>query len=116
MTVSIWLSLLGICILGAMSPGPSLAVVTKHTLSSGRLHGLTTAWSHSLGIGAYALATLYGLALLIEKSPQVFEIITYLGAAYLAYLGFKALTSKGGILAAIQSGSKSSLKQAASEA
>ncbi len=32
MTVTIWFSLLAICLLGAMSPGPSLAMIAKHSL------------------------------------------------------------------------------------
>ncbi|GAL28465.1 putative threonine efflux protein [Vibrio variabilis] len=35
MTFTIWLSLLAICLLGAMSPGPSLAIVAKHSLAGG---------------------------------------------------------------------------------
>lgn len=33
MTLTVWLSLFTICILGAMSPGPSLAMVAKHSLA-----------------------------------------------------------------------------------
>lgn len=36
MVLSTWLSLLGVCLLGAMSPGPSLAVVLRSTLAGGR--------------------------------------------------------------------------------
>ena len=47
MTITIWLSLFTICILGAMSPGPSLAMVAKHSLTGGRGNGLATAWAHA---------------------------------------------------------------------
>lgn len=40
MTLTVWLSLFTICILGAMSPGPSLAMVAKHSLAGGRKNGL----------------------------------------------------------------------------
>ena len=50
MTITIWLSLLLICLLGAMSPGPSLAVVAKHSLSGGRWHGIVCAWAHACGM------------------------------------------------------------------
>ena len=39
MPLSLWLSMSLICIFGAMSPGPSLAVVVQNTLSGGRLQG-----------------------------------------------------------------------------
>ncbi|WP_418138451.1 hypothetical protein AB8616_17025 [Marinomonas sp. RS-M-Aa-14] len=42
MSLSIWFSLFTICLLGAMSPGPSLAIVIKHSLAGGRANGLAT--------------------------------------------------------------------------
>ncbi|UXI01939.1 LysE family translocator [Photobacterium sp. TY1-4] len=104
MTISIWLSLLMICMLGAMSPGPSLAVVAKHSLSGGRLHGVVTSWAHAFGVGVYALLTLLGLAVVLKQSPTLFMVITYAGAAYLAYLGVNALRSKGGVAAKLAAG------------
>ena len=50
MTLATWFSLLAICCLGAMSPGPSLAVVLRHTISNGRAHGMVTAISHAAGV------------------------------------------------------------------
>ncbi|MGF1761458.1 LysE family translocator [Photobacterium sagamiensis] len=113
MTLSIWLSLLMICILGAMSPGPSLAVVAKHSLAGGRTHGIATSWAHALGVGGYALLTLLGLAVVLKQSPTLFMFISYAGAAYLAYLGLNALRSKGGVAAKLSAGEKASLSEAA---
>lgn len=113
MTFSIWLSLLMICILGAMSPGPSLAMVARHSLAGGRLHGVVTSWAHAMGVGFYALLTLLGLAVLLQQSPTLFSVITYAGAAYLAYLGVNALRSKGGVAAKLAAGKPASLRVAA---
>ncbi|MEL6116445.1 LysE family translocator [Photobacterium sp. SP02] len=113
MTFSIWLSLLMICMLGAMSPGPSLAVVAKHSLAGGRLHGIVTSWAHAFGVGVYALLTLLGLAVVLKQSPTLFQIITYSGAAYLAYLGINALRSKGGVAAKLAAGEPASMASAA---
>lgn len=113
MTFSIWLSLLMICMLGAMSPGPSLAVVAKHSLAGGRLHGVVTSWAHACGVGVYALLTLLGLAVVLKQSPTLFSVITYAGAAYLAYLGVNALLSKGGVAAKLAAGKQVSLGAAA---
>ncbi|MBL4828443.1 MAG: LysE family translocator [Aliivibrio sp.] len=112
MTFELWLSLLAICILGAMSPGPSLAMVVKHTLGSSRTHGVATAWAHSIGVGFYALMTLLGLAVILQKFPKLFMLITVLGAGYLAWLGFNALRSKGGVAAKLKAGEDSSLQDA----
>ena len=115
MTFTIWLSLFTICILGAMSPGPSLAMVAKHSLAGGRGNGLATAWAHALGIGVYAFVTLIGLAVVLQQSPLIFKAISYCGAGYLAYLGYNALRSKGGVAAKLESGEETSLWQSAKE-
>ncbi len=115
MTLTIWLSLFTICLLGAMSPGPSLAMVAKHSLAGGRANGLATAWAHALGIGIYAFITLIGLAVVLQQSPLVFKAISYAGAAYLAYLGYNALRSKGGVAEKLEAGEQSSAWQSAKE-
>lgn len=90
MSLVSWFSLVLICCLGAMSPGPSLAVVLKQTTDNGQLHALTASWFHAIGVGFWAFACLFGLALIVAESPAVFQAITWAGALYLAYIGFKA--------------------------
>lgn len=102
MTLAAWFSLATICILGAMSPGPSLAVVLKNTLAGGRAEGVKTALAHGFGVGLYALATVAGLAVLIIGSPVAFSVIQWLGALFLAYLGIKALGGRTGLSDAAQ--------------
>ena len=115
MTLTIWISLFTICLLGAMSPGPSLAMVAKHSLAGGRANGLATAWAHASGIALYALITLIGLAAVLQQSPLLFKVISYAGALYLAYLGYNALCSKGGIASKLEAGEKMSVWQSARE-
>jgi threonine/homoserine/homoserine lactone efflux protein len=94
MTITIWLTIVSICLLGAMSPGPSLAVVLKQTLSGGRKTGLITAVTHGLGIGLYALLCISGIAVIITASPLLFNVLKWMGAAYLAWIGIKGLRAK----------------------
>jgi len=91
MELTHWLSLFGICLLGAMSPGPSLAVVMQATLQGGRLDGFRAAISHGAGVGLYGLLTVSGLTLLIAEYPGFFLFLQLLGAAYLVYLGWGSL-------------------------
>lgn len=107
MTLATWLSLATICILGAMSPGPSLAVVLKNTLTGGRSEGVKTALAHGFGVGLYAFATVAGLAVLVTGSPLAFAIIQWLGALFLAYLGIKALAGSARLSDAAQTESHS---------
>jgi len=94
MALSLWFSLALVCMMGAMSPGPSLAVVLKHSLNGGMKNGMLAALSHGFGVGLYAAASLLGLGALMLQFPTVYQLLVYLGAAYLAYLGLKILFSK----------------------
>lgn len=89
-----WLSLASICLLGAMTPGPSLAIVLKHTVSSGRKNGVYTGIAHGAGVSLYALLTVLGMAIIIKETPWLFDLIRYSGIVFLLWLSFKALTSK----------------------
>ena len=97
MTITIWLTIVSICLLGAMSPGPSLAVVLKQTLGGGRKTGLITAVTHGLGIGLYALLCISGIAVIITASPLLFNALKWIGAAYLAWIGIKGLRAKSSV-------------------
>ena len=96
-----------------MSPGPSLAVVVRHTLGGGRSKGILCAWAHAIGIGVYALVTMLGLAVLLKEAPGVFKGISIIGALFLAWLGIRALTSKGGIAEKLAAGESTSSFNAA---
>lgn len=115
MTLTIWLSLLTICLLGAMSPGPSLVTVTKHSLAGGKINGLAAAWAHAFGIGVYAFISMVGLAVIFHQLPWLYQIISYAGAAYLIYLGVNAIRSKGGIAAKLEAGRTMTVWQSARE-
>lgn len=94
MELTAWLSLALICILGAMTPGPSLAVVLKHTVSGGRLNGMIVSIAHGSGVALYAVITVLGMAVIIKETPWLFNFIKYAGVIFLLWLAFKALTSK----------------------
>jgi len=96
MTIAIWLTVVTICMLGAMSPGPSLAVVLQQTLRGGRANGLVAAVTHGLGIGLYALLCISGIAVMITTTPILFTGLQWLGAGYLMWLGYKGLRAQSG--------------------
>ncbi|PCI61160.1 MAG: lysine transporter LysE [Gammaproteobacteria bacterium] len=115
MELTAWLSLATICILGAMTPGPSLAMVLKHTVAGGRLNGVVTSITHGLAVSLYAVLTVLGMAVLINETPWLFNIIKYAGAGFLLWLAFKAFTAKSALAKINQIKSKVSLKQSAWE-
>lgn len=90
MAISQWLALCAICLLGAASPGPSLAVVLQSTLAGSRRAGIATALGHGCGVAFYALLTVCGLGILVAGLPVLYATIKLAGAAYLLWLAFCA--------------------------
>ena len=113
MPLSLWLSMSLICIFGAMSPGPSLAVVVQNTLSGGRLQGVITGISHGFGIVIWAGLTAGGIGLLITQQPALFNGMRYAGAALLVYLGVRSLRSTAGAAEVLQVSSRAASASAA---
>lgn len=78
----------------AVTPGPGLAYVVARTVSGGRSEGLASCLGTSLGGLVHVLASSIGLSLLIAESAMAFNLLKYIGAAYLVYLGIRILRSK----------------------
>ena len=76
-------------ILGATSPGPSLIVVLRNTLIGGRRQGVACAVGHGIGFGIYAGSAVFGLILLLDKSPNTFLILQLIGVGLLVFYGVK---------------------------
>ena len=88
-------SLLGIsfvCAMGAISPGPSLAVVLRNTISGGRTQGVMTGIGHGIGLGIYAFIAVMGLSSLLLANKQIFNLIQWAGALFLIWLAFNMIT------------------------
>lgn len=84
-----------ISLLGAMSPGPDFAIVTKNCLTAGTFRaGFLTALGVATAVLVHVSYCLFGLAIVIQESPTIFLILKYLGAAYLFYLGVILLKEK----------------------
>ena len=88
-----WGSVTLACLLGAMSPGPSLAIIVNYSLSQGRLAGVCAALAHGVGIGIFACATAFGLVLAVDKNPSLFDVIQIFGSFFLLLMAVKLLFS-----------------------
>ena len=96
MTVAEFIPLVVICFLGAMSPGPSLAIVVRHTVTSGTRAGVICAFAHGVGIFLWAALMVSGLGALLLAQPTWFDGLRALGAVFLLYLGCRALVAQRG--------------------
>lgn len=80
--------------LAVMSPGPDFAVVTRNTLKFGKSSGVWTAFGVGTAILLHVTYAVLGFSLLISQSETAFQIVKYLGAAFLLYLGIMSLRSR----------------------
>jgi threonine/homoserine/homoserine lactone efflux protein len=99
-SIEAWLSLALLCQFGAMTPGPSLAVVLGSTLRGGHPAGLAAALAHGLAVGLYAVLTVAGLAALLTASLKLFALLQFAAAGYLVYLARSALRRQAPITTA----------------
>jgi len=97
LTPEAWAALASVFILGAMSPGPSLAVVLRNTLTGGRSQGVATGIGHGIGFGIYAFLAALGIATALSIHNETEVILKWGGSAILIWLGFTFLrhASKG---------------------
>src|SRR5210317_2134456 len=85
-----WLSLALVCLMGAISPGPSVLVVVNQTLNGSRLNGVVTAFSHGLMVGLWALVTVLGISQLLLHVPMLQLLLSLFAVVYLLYLAWGA--------------------------
>ena len=90
LALSDWLLLIGVCALGAMTPGASLAVVTRHTVRGSARAGVSAGLAHAAGIGVYAAATVAGLAVVLRGFPQLEVAIRLAGSLFLLWLALSS--------------------------
>ena len=87
MEPSAWVALATVFTLGAMSPGPSLAVVLRNTMSGGRSQGISTGSGHGIGFGIYAFLAALGIATAISANEDVEQFLRVGGVLILLWLG-----------------------------
>jgi threonine/homoserine/homoserine lactone efflux protein len=78
-----------------MAPGPDNLQVLARGISQGRAAGLVAALGFAAGITFHTTLATLGVAALLRSSPIAFQAIKYAGAAYLIWIGIKALRSQG---------------------
>jgi threonine/homoserine/homoserine lactone efflux protein len=80
-----------------LTPGPDMTLFLGQTVANGRRAGFASMAGASSGIVVHSLAAAIGLSALIAASPQAFEVLKWVGAAYLAYLAYEVLRHGSGL-------------------
>ena len=94
MEIEQWLKIALLCALGAMSPGPSLAVILNNTLSGGKSTGIYTSLLHGLGVGSYALLVVTTTSLALQSYSFIESILEIGGAGLLCLLALQSWPKK----------------------
>lgn len=81
-----------------ITPGPDVLYIVGRSLAQGRLAGVVSALGISAGCLFHVAATALGLSAVLAARPLAFDAVQYAGAAYLIFLGVRALRSPSGSL------------------
>ena len=107
MTILLFVQIVFVCLLGAMSPGPSMVLVINNSIFKNKFNGILTAIGHGLGIGIYALFAVIGIGIIIQTNLLIFNTLKVLSIIFIlswfhalfkkAELDFRVNNSKNGI-------------------
>ena len=81
-------------LLAVASPGPDFAVVVRESVTHGRRAGTWTALGVGCAIFLHVGYSLLGIGLIVSQSIVLFNALKWLAAAYLLYIGYKALRAQ----------------------
>ena len=94
MTLITLVQVFSVCLLGAMSPGPSMVVVINNAIFKGRYNGILTSIGHGIGIAVYATFAVLGLGLIIETNIFIFNSLQVISIIFLVFIGAKSILNK----------------------
>jgi len=95
MDYTYWTMFLAAAIALNLSPGPDLIFILSRTFTSGKAVGIASSAGVCTGALVHVGAAALGLSAILAASITAFNIVKYIGAAYLVYLGIKNLRCPG---------------------
>lgn len=75
-------------------PGPAVILAVTQTVQGGRKAGIITGVGIAVGDLLHTVAAVAGLSAILMTSALAFEVVKYLGAAYLVFIGIKSFLDK----------------------
>lgn len=102
-----WAAFLATAILLNLSPGPDIAYILGQTARHGINGGFRAMFGVWTGALIHVCMAALGLSAILATSAIAFSVVKWAGAAYLIYLGVKAIMSRGGSFAAADKSAKS---------
>ncbi|WP_321338466.1 LysE family translocator [uncultured Cohaesibacter sp.] len=98
MSAEAWGLFLVACLMLNIAPGPDLIFILSRTLGHGRKIGFAASLGVCSGALVHVMAAALGVSAILATSATAFMLVKYVGAAYLIWLGAKALFSRESLL------------------
>ncbi len=77
-----------------ITPGPAVLYIVARSIDQGRMAGIVSTLGVAMGTLFHVVAAALGVSALLVSSALAFNVVKYLGAAYLIYLGVRKLLTK----------------------
>lgn len=91
-----WLALASVCVLGAVSPGPSLFVILRAAIHGGRWLGVVTGIAHAVAVAIYAVGAIVVLSGVLAVGEGALMAVQTLGVVWLLKLSWGLWHSRAG--------------------
>lgn len=91
MSTQVLLAFIAACALLALTPGPNMALIIANTLSKGMRGGLITLGGTTTGLALLVAAATAGMTSVMVFMSSWFDVVRWIGAVYLIYLGARQL-------------------------
>ncbi len=89
--------IVAVLVVGAISPGPSLAILIRNTLEGGKRRGVACGIGHGIGFGIYAFIAIAGIAQLKASGSGAAELLEIVGGLFLLLLAALMIRESDGV-------------------
>ena len=94
MSIFEWFTIFLVCSIGAIVPGPSLIIILYIANTKDFISSVIASIGHGIGILIYALISIFSISFIIKIAPFTIQIIQFIGAIFLIYIGSKIIFIK----------------------
>lgn len=97
MSLELYLAYVLACFVVVIVPGPTVSLIVANSITHGTRAGLINVAGTQAGLATMMLIVLVGLTSLIETMGHWFDLVRFIGAAYLVWLGWKLIRNPGAL-------------------
>lgn len=111
MTLTAFVAIYFVHLAAVMAPGPTVLLAARTALRDGMASGLYLSLGFGVGAVIWALAALFGLAILFQVAPTFLILLKILGGGYLLYLAYTLWKHAPDPISTTQGAAKAGLSQ-----